>query len=102
MAAREVKSPMSARFIYEQVKTSGTKTLNRRPDAMEPAIPPIKPTRDLFGLAAIKPLLFLPNKIPKNQAAESHIKTNIKYNEIIYLESGKMVILERNVIKNPQ
>ena len=84
------------------VSTSGKKYLKRQPDAIEPAIPPKKPTRLLFGLAATKPRVDFPKRIPKNQAAESHINTKIKNKLIINFESGRIVILEIKVIKNPQ
>ena len=52
--------------------------LNKNPARIEQEIPPIKPTKLLFGLAATYPLVDFPNKTPKNQARESQIKTNIK------------------------
>ena len=102
IAASEVINPRTIRRGYEIVKIAGKINLNKQPEAIEPAIPPIKPTRLLFGLAATKPLVFFPNRIPKNQAAESHINTKIRKRLITNFESGRIVILEIKVIKNPQ
>ena len=54
--------------------------------------PPEKPAALLFGLAAIRPLLFFPNRTPKNQAAESFIKTVNKKRLNKNLDSLKRVM----------
>ena len=88
-------------FRYEQVTISENKNLNKHAAAIELNIPPINPTRLLFGLEAKTPLVLLPNKIPKNQAKESQIKTMIKNKLTTYFEFGKIEILDKNVIRNP-
>ena len=76
--------------------------MNKIPQAIEVMIPPKKPTRLLFGLAAKIPLVLLPKRIPKNQAPESHINTRIKYKQIkIVAYSFIDVSLVTNVIINP-
>ena len=83
------------------VITSGKIYLKRKPQPNEPAIPPIKPTRLLLGLAATNPLVDFPKRIPKNQAKESHINTKRRKRLIIYFESGSRVILEIKVKRKP-
>ena len=68
---------------------------------MEPAIPPMKPTKLLFGLAATKPRVDFPKRIPKNQAKESHINTKRRKRLIMYFESGSRVMREINVKRKP-
>lgn len=64
--------------MYENGIFSGKIHLNKKPARIEQEIPPMKPTTLLLGLAQMYPLVDLPNKIPKNQAKESQIKTKIK------------------------
>ena len=73
-----VRKPRIKISIYENGSLSGKIHLNKNPARIEQEIPPIKPTKLLFGLAATYPLVDFPNKTPKNQARESQIKTNIK------------------------
>ena len=101
IAAIAVIAPRIARFTLLMVITSGKIYLKRKPQPNEPAIPPIKPTRLLLGLAATNPLVDFPKRIPKNQAKESHINTKIKKRLIMYFESGRIVILERKVRSKP-
>ena len=56
---------------------------------------------DLVGLAANTPLVLFPNKIPKNQAEESHMNTKIKYKIRSNDSFGSVEILWMKVGKNP-
>ena len=76
--------------------------MKSKPNAIDPIIPPIKPTILLLGLAATNPLVDFPKRIPKNHAHESHMNTKIRKRLIMYFALGKSVILEMNVIRKPQ
>ena len=101
MEATAVKKPVRIILQIAKLKTSGKKSVKIRPQAIEPTIPPIKPMIDLFGLAAKNPLVFLPKRIPKNQADESHIITKMKNKTSIKDSFGSVLILVRKVVKYP-
>ena len=73
MAARAVSTESKSIFNGEPVNMFLKKNQAIRPETIEPATPPIKPTMLLFGEHAIFPLVDFPIVIPKNHAIESHM-----------------------------
>ena len=74
----EIKAPKRTNFAAEPVKMFFHKNQLKIPLKIEPKTPPQKPAMLLFGLAYIKPLLFLPKSTPKNHAKESQKNTIVK------------------------
>ena len=98
----DVTKPKITISINENGIFCGKMNLNNTPARIELQMPPMNPTKLLFGLAATQPLVDFPNKTPKNHASESQIKTKIKNKLIKYVEFSITVSLERNVSKKPQ
>ena len=101
IAENAVIKPRIARLVLVIAISSGKKNFNTKPQPIELTIPPRKPTRLLFGLAATYPRVDFPKRIPKNHAKESHMKTKIRKRLITNFESGRSVILEIKVRRNP-